>query len=87
MKKLIVLGAAFILTGCANVNGVLTPTLLADYYDSQDPCQLQNIKGSTTEEKIRNMPSFCGASKYTRVQSYVRKDGTYVRSHIRNLPN
>lgn len=49
---------AVTLAGCAGN----PPKFLADFYDAQDPCQLQNIRGSTLDEKVQNMPSFCGAS-------------------------
>ena len=57
--KIPTLFVAVILTGC----GGMPPKFLADFYDAQDPCQLQNIRGSTLDEKVKNMPSFCGASK------------------------
>lgn len=45
------------LSGCAN-----GPWLLATIYDNNDPCQLQNLRGKTMDEKVANMPSFCGSS-------------------------
>jgi hypothetical protein len=46
------------LVGCAGQ----PPKFLADFYDAQDPCQLQNIRGATLDDKAKNMPSWCGAS-------------------------
>ena len=56
--KILVFLVAVTLTGCAGT----PPKFLADFYDSQDPCQLQNIRGTTLDEKVANMPSWCGAS-------------------------
>lgn len=56
MKTVIVI-LSVALTGCAN-----GPWLLATIYDNNDPCQLQNLKGATMNEKVANMPSFCGSS-------------------------
>jgi hypothetical protein len=59
MKTIATLAVAIILTGCGTYG---EPLLLARFYDSQDPCQLQNIRGTTLDEKVANMPSWCGAS-------------------------
>jgi hypothetical protein len=56
--KILILFVAVTLTGC----GGMPPKFLADFYDGQDPCQLQNIRGATLDQKVANMPSFCGAS-------------------------
>jgi hypothetical protein len=57
--KTLILFVAVTLTGCAGT----PPKFLADFYDAQDPCQLQNIRGATLDQKVANMPSFCGASR------------------------
>jgi hypothetical protein len=57
--KILILLVAVALTGCGT-NG--EPLLLARFYDAQDPCQLQNIRGATIDDKIKNMPSWCGVS-------------------------
>ncbi len=55
--KILILSAAVLLTGCA------APfEMYAHYLNTQDPCQLQNIQGSSLDQKVANMPKFCGAS-------------------------
>jgi len=49
MRYMIAVIALVTLSGCANVNGVMTPTLLGSYFDNQDPCQREGT-----------IPSFCG---------------------------
>ena len=61
MKFTLVLAALALLPGCANVNGVMTPTLLGNYFDAQDPCQRQG-----------RIPIFCGKGQ----KSFVTIDGT-----------
>ena len=56
--KILILFVAVTLTGCAGN----PPKFLADFYDAQDPCQLQNIRGTTLDQKVQNMPSWCGSS-------------------------
>lgn len=46
------------LTGCAGN----PPRWLAAMYDGADACQFQNIQGATMNEKVANMPGYCGAS-------------------------
>lgn len=57
MRKLLCATVVLALTGCANVNGVMTPTWLGAYYDRQDLCQTRNHGGD-----ISRLPSYCGAS-------------------------
>jgi hypothetical protein len=56
--KILILFVAVTVTGCAGN----PPKFLADFYDGQDPCQLQNIRGATLDQKVANMPKFCGSS-------------------------
>lgn len=56
--KTAILVLSLTLAGCAGK----PPSLLAAMYNNNDPCQLQNLKGTTMDEKVANMPSFCGAS-------------------------
>lgn len=59
MKKLIIVVLAVLTSACGTYG---EPLWLARMYDSRDPCQLQNVRGNTMEEKFANMPSWCGAS-------------------------
>jgi hypothetical protein len=59
MKTIATLAVAIILTGCGTHG---EPLLLARMYDNNDPCQLQNLRGKTMNEKVANMPSFCGSA-------------------------
>ena len=63
MKKLIIIPIILLAQGCAYHNGVLTPTLLADVYNKQDPCQLSNYPGGVDNPaNVKLLPSFCGKS-------------------------
>lgn len=55
-----ILFLSIVLTGCAQ-----PPRLLAEIYNSNDPCQLRNNGG--------NYPSFCGASG-NRITVYNNRD-------------
>ena len=69
MKTFLLIITCCILSGCA------TPVkLLASYYNSQDPCQLQNIPGNSLDQKTANMPSYCGNSA-GRVYIYTNSGG------------
>ena len=75
--RFIIIFAVLGLTGCAT-----PPQWLANYYDSQDPCQ--------NYYKVPNYqyPSFCGAGKGARIiQSRTNSNGVYVRSHMRSNPD
>lgn len=57
MKPVLSAMLVILLTGCAT-----PPQWLANYYDRQDPCQLQNNGG--------RLPSWCGAGSGTRTYIY-----------------
>lgn len=57
MKPLII-AVSLCLTACAGN----PPKFLSAMYNGADPCQFQNIKGANLDEKVANMPDFCGAS-------------------------
>ena len=65
MRKLLCATVLLALTGCANVNGVMTPTWLGAYYDRQDSCQTRNNGGV--------YPVYCGSgnASVTRVNGTV----------------
>ena len=63
MSRLLIILFALLTQGCAYNNGVLTPTLLADMYNKQDPCQLSNYPGGVNNpDNVKLLPSFCGKS-------------------------
>lgn len=59
MKRFLLSITCCLLGGCGAYG---EPLLLARIYDNNDPCQRQNIRGSTPQERAANMPVFCGAS-------------------------
>jgi hypothetical protein len=59
MKLFLLMLTSCCLGGCGTYG---EPLLLARFYDSQDPCQLQNNGG--------NYPSFCGAGGRGRTVIY-----------------
>jgi hypothetical protein len=90
MKLILALIIAVMSTGCSTVmNGV------ASYYDSQDACQSKNWPENGGKMNMGNYtrgpsgyPNFCGASgNSVRVSSYVKSNGTVVRSHYRSAPD
>lgn len=60
MRTILAALAVIAVSGCANVNGVMTPTMLGAYFDAQDPCQREP------------MPSFCGKGS----KSFATVNGT-----------
>ena len=90
MKKLLALMLIVMSTGCSTVmNGV------ASYYDGQDPCQSKNWPENGGKMYMGHytrgpsgLPDFCGyGSNSVRVSSYVKSNGTVVRSHYRSAPD
>lgn len=57
MKLFLLTITSCVLGGCAGN----PPSLLAYMYNSSDSCQFRNIEGKTMDEKVANMPSYCGA--------------------------
>jgi hypothetical protein len=87
MKSLLIFVTVMGLTGCAT-----PPQFLADMYDRNDPCQTGQFNETERQRLGRpvgyQMPDWCGASKGSvRVQSYVKSNGTFVRSHVRSAPD
>jgi len=75
MKTVAIL-LSFALTGCAN-----GPWLLATIYDNNDLCQVQNLRGKTMNEKVANMPSFCGSTA-NRQTIYATPNGKPVGAPV-----
>jgi hypothetical protein len=47
--------------------------VIANYYDSRDPCQLKNYPGGVLHADPKLLPSYCGKSRYSRLEAAERK--------------
>ena len=73
--------ASIFLTGCAG-----TPVMLANYYDSRDPCQTQEFSkhdGSRLKPvgySVKDHPDWCGAAQgRTRITNKQGQTLGYIR--------